>query len=113
MTETVTVDVLGAPAWDEVAQATTRARSTIYEGPARVATVSAGSPTLTPAGTVTTPAQVALTVPWDAVAFPMSAEVTVTASTTGNPLVGETVWVDDETTGHLPTARRYLCRHTA
>lgn len=113
MTDTVTVVVLGTPTWDEVAQATTRARSTIYEGPARVATITAGTPTLTESGTVTTPAQVALTVPWDAPTFPTSAEVTVTASTTGNPLVGETVWVDDETTGHLPTARRYLCRRTA
>ena len=113
MLDTVTVTVLGEPVWDEAAQASTRPETTLYSGRARVATVTAGAPTLSPSGATVTPAQVALTVPWDTGDFPTSARVTVTASTATNPLVGATVYVDDETTGHIPTARRYMCRMTA
>lgn len=110
MTETIVVTVTGAPVWDEDAQESVATPTDVYEGIARATTSAASSPTVAADGRVVTPSQVAITVPWDAPTLPTSAEVHVTASTVANPLVGAHVWVDDETTGPLPTARRYLCR---
>ena len=110
MTETILVTVTGAPVWDEDAQESVATTTEVYEGIARAATSAASSLTVATDGRVVTPSQVAITVPWDAPTLPTSAEVHVTASTVANPLVGARVWVDDETTGPLPTARRYLCR---
>lgn len=110
MTETIVVTVTGAPVWDEDAQESVATTTEVYEGIARAATSAASSPIIAADGRVVTPSQVAITVPWDAPALPGSAEIHVTASTVSNRLVGARVWVDDETTGHLPTARRYICR---
>lgn len=113
MTETIVVTVTGAPVWDEDAQESVATTTEVYEGIARAATFGASSPTVPTVATdgrVVTPSQVAITVPWDAPTLPKSAEIHVTASTVSNPLVGARVWVDDETTGPLPTARRYICR---
>ena len=110
MTETIIVTVTSAPVWDEDAQESVATTTEVYEGIARAATSAASSPTIAADGRVVTPSQVAITVPWDAPTLPTSAEIHITASTVSNPLVGAHVWVDDETTGPLPTARRYLCR---
>ena len=110
MTETIVVTVTGAPVWDEDAQESVATTAEVYEGPARAATSAASSPTIATDGRGVTPSQVAITVPWDAPTLPTSAEIHVTASTVSTPPVGAHVWVDDETTGTLPTARRYLCR---
>lgn len=111
MTETVTVVALGEPEWSGTDQATIPAETTIYTGPARVAIIAPGAPTLSPSGEIVTPTGVAVTVPHDAPTLPVDARAHVDGSTMpGHPLVGSDVWISDETTGHLPTARRYTAR---
>ena len=108
-TETLTITHQTGTRFDEDLRRTIPTWADLYTGAGRAATLDPGAAEVINAETASTPL-VAVTIPHDTPTLPRDARIQITASTTGSPLVGTTVWVTSEATLHGHTARRYLCR---